>query len=177
MTTCLSDWPVEELPCVQADMSLLLIMVKQFCPGYSFSIFSQATPYFTFQFPPLCRHWVLTYFWLFFSDEREVRKTKESESREKELLGWSVLCCFRFHLRFGNMDSKRNDVPEDDAVLNIPTVWATNTHVGKRLPTESTFSPMSYYFTARSMTPVCYSAVSNDSDISVYKEYPLISYF
>lgn len=47
MATRLSDWPVEELPCVRVDMSLLLIMAGQFCPGYSSSIFSQATPYFS----------------------------------------------------------------------------------------------------------------------------------
>lgn len=83
MATCLSDWPVEELPCVQADMSLLLIMAKQFCPGYSSSIFSQATPYLTFQFPPLCKRWVLTYFRLFLRWERRSQKDKrEREQRQ-----------------------------------------------------------------------------------------------
>lgn len=82
MATCLSDWPVEELPCVQADMSLLLIMAKQFCPGYSSSIFSQATPYFTFQFPPLCKRWVLTYFRLFLRWERRSRKRQERTRAE-----------------------------------------------------------------------------------------------
>lgn len=55
MTTHLSDWPVEELPCVRADMSLLLIMVGQFCPGYSSSIFSQATPYISISISSLAQ--------------------------------------------------------------------------------------------------------------------------
>jgi len=54
MATCHSDWPVEEVPCVWEDMSLLLIMAGQFCPGYSSSIFSQATPYFSISISSSC---------------------------------------------------------------------------------------------------------------------------
>lgn len=90
MATCLHDWLVVELPCVQADMSLLLIVLIKFYPSCSSSIFSQATPYFTFQFPPLCKRWALTYFRLFFlrwgrrwNNQRERRERREKQSRKR----------------------------------------------------------------------------------------------
>lgn len=57
-------------------------MGKQFCPGYSSSIFSQATPYFTFQFPPLCKRRVLTYFRLFLRWKRRRKDERERKQRQ-----------------------------------------------------------------------------------------------
>lgn len=39
-----------------------------------------------FQFPPLCKRWVLTYFRLSLRREREAEKMREQESRDEELL-------------------------------------------------------------------------------------------
>lgn len=98
MATCHHDWQVVELPCVQTNMSLLLSVLIKFDPSCSLSIFSQATPYFPFQFPPLCKRWALTNYRLFFWDDGEGETIREREQRgtkqKKKQLGWEILYCF-----------------------------------------------------------------------------------
>lgn len=94
MPTRFSDWPVKELPCVRADMSLLLIMAGQFCPGYSSSIFSQATPYISISISSLVQALSANLLQSFTEMKREAEKTRESS--DEELLGLSVQSCFRF---------------------------------------------------------------------------------
>lgn len=88
MATRLSDWLVEELPCVQVDMSLLLIMAGQFCPGYSSSIFSQATPYISISISSLVQALSANLLQTF-SETRERKREREraTESKAEELLG------------------------------------------------------------------------------------------
>lgn len=82
MGRSLSDWPVEELPCVRADMSLLLIMVGQFCPGYSSSIFSQATPYFSISISSLVQALSANLLQTFSQTREKQKKTKDSPNEE-----------------------------------------------------------------------------------------------
>lgn len=70
MAACLSDWLLKELLCVRVDMSLLLIMAGQFCPGYSSSIFSQATPYFSISISSLVYALSANLLQPFFSDKK-----------------------------------------------------------------------------------------------------------
>lgn len=108
MVTHLSDWPVEELPCVRVDMSLLLIMAGQFCPGYSSSIFSQATPYFSISISSPVQALSANLLQTFSQTrERGAEKMRGRESRDEELLGPSLQSCFLFPKGVGNADSGR----------------------------------------------------------------------
>lgn len=113
MERCLSDRPVEELPCVRADMSLLLVMAGQFCPGYSSSIFSQATPYISISISSL---------WQALSANLLQTFSLTRESGDEELLGSRSVLLPVFP-RCGNADSKRKICPESDAVVKIHTSW------------------------------------------------------
>lgn len=73
---------MEELPCVRADMSLLLIMAGQFCPGYSSSIFSQATPYFSISISSLVQA-LSANLLQSFSQTREKQKRREREIEQR----------------------------------------------------------------------------------------------
>lgn len=94
MATGLSDWPVEELPCVQVDMSLLLIMAGQFCPGYSSSIFSQATPYISISISSLVQSLSANLLQTF-SETREKKRESDRE-QSRGAAGFSLQSCFRF---------------------------------------------------------------------------------
>lgn len=102
MATRLGDWPVEELPCVQVDMSLLLIMAGQFCPGYSSSIFSQATPYISISISSLVQALSANLLQTF-SETREKKRERERGGRGESdreqswgAAGFSLQSCFRF---------------------------------------------------------------------------------
>lgn len=88
MATGLSDWPVEELPCVQVDMSLLLIMAGQFCPGYSSSIFSQATPYISISISSLVQSLSANLLQTFSETREKKRETGRERQRAKPRSCW-----------------------------------------------------------------------------------------
>lgn len=148
MATHLSDWPVEELPCVRVDMSLLLIMAEQFCPGYSSSIFSQATPYFSISISSPVQALsanLLQTFSQTRESERGAERMREGEQR-RGTAGLSVQSCFLFpkvwEMQIQREEKKKKSLPEDDVVLKISVLWTAYSHGGKRRLPASTHSPM-----------------------------------
>lgn len=108
MATRLSDWPVEELPCVRVDMSLLLIMAGQFCPGYSSSIFSQATPYFSISISSLVQALSANLLQTHVSERSRKDESERAQTRNCWALSWVLL---PVSPRCGNADSKRKICP------------------------------------------------------------------
>lgn len=117
MATRFSDWPVEELPCVRADMSLLLIMAGQFCPGYSSSIFSQATPYISISISSLVEVMSANLLQTFSETKREAEKMRESSDEELQGSQFSPASGFP---KVGECRFKGKNMPEDDVVVKIP---------------------------------------------------------
>lgn len=109
MATHLSDWPVKELPCVRADMSLLLIMAVQFCPGYSSSIFFPATPYFSISISSLVQSLSANLLETFSQTREKPKRREGAETRNCWALS-SVL--LPISPRRGNADSKRKICPK-----------------------------------------------------------------
>lgn len=123
MATRLSDCPVEELPCVRADMSLLLIMAGQFCPGYSSSIFSPATPYSSISISSLVKGLSANILQTF---------SQTREKQRRRAAGLSVQSCFRFPQGVW-MQIERETYARRPCCGYDPCSWTTYPHVGKIL--------------------------------------------
>lgn len=147
MATRLGDWPVEELPCVQVDMSLLLIMAGQFCPGYSASIFSQATPYISISISSLVQALSANLLQTFSETREKKRERERGTGRERQrakLRSCWVLASVLFPVSPRSVDADSNrKMPKGDVVVKISASWTTYTHAPRRLNTDSTSSPMS----------------------------------
>ena len=100
-------------------MSLVLIMAGQFCPGYSSSIFSQATPYFSISISSHVQALSANLLQTFSQTRGKSRKDERKGEQRRETAGLLVQSCFRFPQGVG-MQIQRENMPKDDAVVKIP---------------------------------------------------------
>lgn len=92
---------------------------------------------------------------------REKKSERQERTRAETRNRWADQFCTASGFSHGvGVWIQRGKICLKMRLLKIPASWTTNAHVGKRLPTESTFSPVSHYFKACLVAPIGYDAAT-----------------